>query len=640
MVRAVFLTLVLLAGGVVGATAQEDLLVADFEGRTYGDWQATGEAFGPGPARGTLPDQMPVSGFEGRGLVNSFFRGDETTGTLTSPEFRIERRYLHFLIGGGNHPGETCVNLLLDGQIARTATGPNSEFLRWRTWDVVPLKGKTARIQIVDRHTGGWGHINVDHIIQSDTTRETTDDRDTAISHAMASVRQAAEQAAKDPARPVYHFRAPGNWINDPNGPIFWNGYYHLFYQHNPYGDKWGHMHWGHARSKDLVHWEHLPIALWPSLVRGEEHCFSGCAALNARGRPMLFYTSIGHEVPECWAAVPEDEDLLRWKKHPENPILTARSGGVTLHEWRDPFVFRADGETFMVHGGNLNASKGGQAAVSLYRAKNGELTQWEYLGILFQHPDPKVANVECPNFFRLGEEWLLITSPHRQSDYFIGSFDPGAGKFTAKRQGLMDHSGSFYAPNCLEDSKRRRILWGWVRGFPEGRGWNGCMTLPRVLSIGSDGSLLQQPAPELKKLRGKERRIKDLRLDDRSHLVPDLTGDTLEILAELEPGDAKTMGLKLRRSADGSRAVTVQWDGQALDVAGTRVPVRLGGRKTLKLQVFLDKSVMEVYVDGGRECVTRVLSSPTEDQGVEVFATGGTARVKTLQAWPVKPIW
>ena len=123
------------------AAAEPDILIADFEGDTYGDWKATGEAFGPGPARGTLPGQMAVSGFEGRGLVNTFFKGDGTTGTLTSPEFKIERKYINFLIGGGGHQDKTCINLLVDGKVVRTAVGPNavpggSEELDWESWDV------------------------------------------------------------------------------------------------------------------------------------------------------------------------------------------------------------------------------------------------------------------------------------------------------------------------------------------------------------------------------------------------------------------------------------------------------------------------------------------------------------------------
>ena len=150
-----------------------DILVADFESSNYGTWTTEGDAFGPGPARGTLPRQMPVTGYQGQGLVNTYFNGDGTTGRLTSPSFRVDRKYLRFLIGGGGYPGKTCMNLLVDGRQVRTAVGPNtrgggSEKLAWQQWDLRPFQGKNVVIQIVDDHRGGWGHINVDHILQSD----------------------------------------------------------------------------------------------------------------------------------------------------------------------------------------------------------------------------------------------------------------------------------------------------------------------------------------------------------------------------------------------------------------------------------------------------------------------------------------
>ena len=150
----------------------DDLLIADFEGDTYGDWKVAGAAFGPGPAKGALPNQMGVSGFLGRGLVNTFFQGDKTTGTLTSPPLQLQRKYIHFLAGGGKYPGETCIELLIEEKPVRTATGPNdrsggSEQLAWKTWDITDLRNKSAVIRIIDRRTGGWGHINIDHLFQS-----------------------------------------------------------------------------------------------------------------------------------------------------------------------------------------------------------------------------------------------------------------------------------------------------------------------------------------------------------------------------------------------------------------------------------------------------------------------------------------
>jgi len=157
--------------------ADDDILINDFEAADYGDWKVEGEAFGTGPAKGTLGGQMHVSGFEGKGLVNTFLGGDRPTGKLMSPEFTIERDYIKFLVGGGGHKGKTCMNLLIDGEVVLSAEGPNlqpggSEFLNWENWDVKKYKGKKALLEIVDEASGGWGHINVDQISQSNTKAE------------------------------------------------------------------------------------------------------------------------------------------------------------------------------------------------------------------------------------------------------------------------------------------------------------------------------------------------------------------------------------------------------------------------------------------------------------------------------------
>jgi sucrose-6-phosphate hydrolase SacC (GH32 family) len=631
---------VLLVALACGAWAadREDVLLADFEGKDYGAWKATGEAFGTGPARGTLPDQMPVSGFLGEGLVNSYLRGDDTEGTLTSPEFTVRRKRINFLVGGGRHPGKACVNLLVEGKVVRNATGRNSEHLHWHSWDVAEFEGKKAVIEIVDKQKGGWGHILVDQIVQSDRAPDPGDERKDLLAKAEASVAAAAKKVKDDPDRPIYHLLPPANWSNDPNGPLFYKGWYHLFYQHNPYGDDWGHMHWGHWRSKDLAHWEHQPIALWPSLSQDEDHVFSGCATVNPKGQLMLFYTSIGPRLPEQWAAIPEDDDLIKWKKHPANPLLTEKlHGDVKVHEWRDPFVFRAGGKTCMVLGGNLNANKGGQAVVNVYEAENDDLTKWKYPGVLFQHPDKGVANIECPLFFPLGGKWVLVVSQGKPVQWFVGSLDEKTLRFTAETRGAADY-GDYYAPNCLEDAKGRRVLWGWVQGFRGGRGWNGCMTLPRVLVVSDPpGRLMQSPAPELEKLRGKALPLsEDLALKDAGRVIEGVRGDTLEIRAVFKPGDAKAFGLRVRRSDDGKNAVTIRCDGKQLDVAGTKVPLKAADAS--EWRVFLDHSVLEVYAGG--ECVTRVLYPGKNHLGVEAFAEGGTATLRRLEAWPMRSIW
>jgi len=175
LIPCLLLSLTFTLSAPAGAAEGGDLLITDFEGKTYGEgWKVEGTAFGKAPAKGTLGSQMQVTGFEGKGLVNSFLGGDKPTGRLTSPEFTIERDYIKFLIGGGGHKGKTCMNLLIDGEVVLTATGPNtqpggSEFLNWENWDVRKYKGKKAVLQIVDDASGGWGHINVDQISQGNT---------------------------------------------------------------------------------------------------------------------------------------------------------------------------------------------------------------------------------------------------------------------------------------------------------------------------------------------------------------------------------------------------------------------------------------------------------------------------------------
>lgn len=169
------LCLAMLTGAVLSSPAAAgDVVFADFEAADYGGWKMTGTAFGAGPAAGTLPNQMQVSGFEGQRLVNTYLGGDDSLGTLTSPEFKIDHNYIAFLIGGGGYAGKTCINLVIDDRVVRTATGPNtkpggSEALERAGWDVRDLAGKTARIEIVDAATGGWGHINIDQIVFTDS---------------------------------------------------------------------------------------------------------------------------------------------------------------------------------------------------------------------------------------------------------------------------------------------------------------------------------------------------------------------------------------------------------------------------------------------------------------------------------------
>ena len=455
--------------------------------------------------------------------------------------------------------------------------------------------------------------------------------RQADIAKAMHAVREAIPKAAADPARPVYHFHPPAQWNNDPNGTIFYRGWHHLFYQHNPYEAKWGHMHWGHARSRDLVNWEHLPIALWPSLEKGEEHIFSGGAVLAADGKPRLIYTSIGKQrPPEQWLAIPKDDDLIEWEKYPGNPVLTLVShGSLKVADWRDPFMFVEAGTTYMVCGGNLNGrATGGASAVQLYAATTGDLTAWKHRGTVFTYRNRDVINIECPNLFRMGSQWVLLISPHRPCEYFVGSLDLERCRFQPETYGVLD-PGNDYATNISRDDRGRTILWYWGRTETDpAKGWNCCMAIPRILSLDGAGLLRQQPAEELNSLRGEPRKFDGVALNGEP--VPLGQGDCAEIEAVFRAGGAGAVGLRVRGKTE------IVWDPKGGVLQAGSVKKMLGIAQPLRLRVFLDKRVLEVYANDGEAAIFTTVD-PDADMAIQAFARGGAARLESARVWPLR---
>lgn len=473
----------------------------------------------------------------------------------------------------------------------------------------------------------------------------------------MVAMQAAVPLAIADPERPVYHFRPPANWTNDPNGTIHYRGWHHLFYQLNPAAPRAGNQHWGHARSRDLVNWDHLPIAIAPSSDRGERAIFSGGTIVGADGRVRLFYTSIGHPMPQQWMAVPQDDDLITWDKPSLNPVLTLDvHRDIEVSQWRDPFLFREAGQAFMVLGGNLNNSRGGGGVTLLYRAVTDQMTRWDYLGILHRYHDRQIWNIECPNFFKLGNKWVLIVSPQQACEYFIGELDLAAPRFFPQAHGVLD-AGNAYASNISVDDRGRTILWLWGRtNTNPDKGWNGVMVMPRVLSIGADGFLRQQPAPEFETLRGALTQVAETDIPAGASVVMDqVRGDALEIDAEFVMGGAGEVGFDLRRSMDGRAGLEVRIGRNgSLRVGSARTAISRGLER-YRLRVFLDKRVAEVYVNDGEAATYSTVDAGPQDLGVAVVANAaaaaggvgggrgvgapaGPARVVSLRMWPLKP--
>ena len=186
----------------------------------------------------------------------------------------------------------------------------------------------------------------------------------------------------------------------------------------------------------------------------------------------------------------------------------------------------------------------------------------------LFRHPDPNAPTVECPNFFQLGKQWVLFVSPYGRVQYFTGDFDAASCRFTAHARGLVDYGASFYAPNTMQVPDGRRLVWGWLNGFPGGHGWNGCLSLPRQLSLARDGQLRQIPAPQLAKLRGKPVEWRHLRLsgDGETLRLPE-DEQRLSSGADIRIPSAKRIALELKSGSPGATPLVLTFDGAQLTV-------------------------------------------------------------------------
>jgi len=455
------------------------------------------------------------------------------------------------------------------------------------------------------------------------------------LKRAQKSMALAAKRVKNDPNRPAYHFQPPANWNNDPNGMLFYNGYYHMFYQHNPYGDRWGWMHWGHARSRDLVHWEHMPIALWPSVEKGEAHCFSGSGFLKRNGKPILFYTSIGHEKPEHWAALPLDDDLKNWEKSPANPIIVMDDhGSQFIEDWRDPYLLREAGHVYMVTGGH---PRGGKGSIMLYKALNPELTKWKFMGIPFSGEE---ENWECPNFFKIGDKYVLVYSPHSNVRYYTGYFDPEKVKFTPIYHGIVDYTPSwnFYAPNTLQKNNGRRILFGWIPGFKENQGWQGAISLPRDLSIDGKGRLIQKPVPELRKLRGEQLTERNVKIQNSSKKLQ-INSPQFEMILRIANGGTDQIGLRFNDEKD--KPFEILLTPGMIIFGEEKVDLNSSiNEKIQSVQFFFDRTVIEIYVNNGLFCVTKVIYPDKENLNFELFSRENELNIDTISIWKMKSIW
>ncbi|HPO36773.1 MAG TPA: 2,6-beta-D-fructofuranosidase [Kiritimatiellia bacterium] len=696
------------------AAPRPDIVLADFEGADYGAWWAEGSAFGKAPARGTLPGQMPVSGFDGKGLANSFNGGDGATGLLTSPPFVIERRHFSFLIGGGGWPRKTCINLIVDGETVRTATGPNlkpggSEALEPAGWDVTDLAGRTARIQIVDLATGGWGHINIDQIVACDAppppriqvTREVTADKRwmllpvkngaktckmevrsgaevlrffdielaegepdwwapfdagawqgrrltlwanklPAASKGLENVRFADEAFPKaglygEALRPRIHFSPARGWNNDPNGLVFYNGEYHLFFQHNPYGVNWGNMHWGHAVSKDLVHWTEVGEALYPDelgpMYSGSavvDHANTSGFGKDGKAPLVLIYTAAGNPASQCIA---HSLDGRTFTKYAGNPVVKNITGGN-----RDPKVFWHAPTRRWVMALYVGYT-GKRHTIELLASSN--LREWTRLSTVGGDTGGGHYLYECPDLFELAvagspdRQWVLFGA---DAQYAVGAFDGTVFKPAAER--LRGHWGSiYYAAQTFDNAPGgRRILIPWLRAPSPGMSFNQCMGLPQELGLAHTSAgvrLTRRPVAEVAALR--ERTAAFGPFEAATGKAQPLT----ELQAEL-------LELHIACSLSPDADVTFDVRGIPLRYHAARQELTLGTHKTawpveggnLALILFVDRTCIELFSQDG--LLYAPVAAIPDPKLKTVTWTVGAGQVKALRgsAHALRSIW
>jgi len=494
------------------------------------------------------------------------------------------------------------------------------------------------------------------------------------IAALMPMLLQAQNQPVATPQwRPVYHFTAAKNWINDPNGLIYLNGVYHMYYQHNPFENKWGHMSWGHATSKDLLHWQHLPVAI-PEIETKDTTTmiFSGSAVLdehntsgfgkNGKGAIVAIYT--GHQPKqgkESQFIAYSNDGGLTYTNYTGNPVVDINKG-----DFRDPSVIWLEDQRKWL----MTVAEPGAHKILFYSSAN--LKEWELLSEFSNQGDTRKI-WECPSLTPMYVEgdpakkkWLLMISsgnPDAQQglQYFIGDFD--GRRFIndnpVESKLFVDYGKTFYAAipyNNLPGNKQTMI--GWLVPFETPtHPWRGQMSIPRDLLLKSTPEgvrLYQQPADviaaSLAKLPASKRLLKKqftvngaLALDNAKRF----RSNAYWLDATFSIGTAEDFGFRIAQQKNGSKVVaetvigynakrnelyiTQMKDGKVTGNTEKMEVVPVGGK--VRLQILFDKSSLEVFVNGGEKVLTTLLFPGENANGLTLFANG-TVQVDSLKGW------
>ena len=489
---------------------------------------------------------------------------------------------------------------------------------------------------------------------------------------------ESRKKMAGDPYRPIYHYVNPENRLNDPNGLCFWKGRWHLFYQAYPPEDP--RQHWGHAVSDDLIHWRDLPYAIYPN---PERCCFSG-ATLVEKDRVIAMYhgTVVGNMV-----AVSDDPLLLNWKKVTGKAVIPMVNpdGSVPPYRVFDPCIWKKGGMYYSLSAGTLPNGPGGKRVRANFLLRSKDLAKWEYL-----HPfveDDRYSLVgddgACPYFWPIGDKHILLHFSHMSGGkYLLGDYDKKRDKFVVTAGGDFNFGphapAGVHAPSATPDGKGGVIvIFNMNPGKPT-KGWNQIMTLPRRLTVlpkGGIDPLGIEPAGDIESLRYNHQHVGTMNLPANEEVVlKNIKGNAMEIIAEIDPKKAPMVEMNVLRSPGSqettrimffknrgyrhreygrtneyskkySSLITIDSSYSSIlpDVksrAPETAPVFIDKNEPLKLRVFIDRSVVEVFVNG-KQCVAmRVYPGLADSVGVSLRSQGKDAELKSLDAWQMKNIY
>ncbi len=500
----------------------------------------------------------------------------------------------------------------------------------------------------------------------------------------VQSTRLLREKLLADPYRPGYHFCVPedNGRPGDSNGCFYSNGRYHLMYLYNRSGVGFC---WGHISSKDLVHWRHHPDAIGPGC--GDDGCFSGGGFVDDDGTAVLSYWMLWG-AKGIGLAKSSDRHYDTWQKLDANPVIRSTEWGITetkgadgkplIYGSADPTnIWKKDGRYYILTGNLLALNKYGRKSDSpkrfkgdhLYLFESQDLESWSYKGEFYERNPKWTDDSEdnmCPSFLPLpsgpnggepsGKHLLLFISHNKGCQYYIGDYDTKNDRFIPNNHGRMTWvDNTYFAPEALIDGEGRQIMWSWLTDNPKGeetKGWSGVYGLPRSLWLGEDGTLRMRPVKELEMLRCDEKTWSDITLAAGDTKTLDgIVGDSCELEITIESATARHYGVKVRASAGGEEETLLYYDAQGKHLvfdstrsgvdgrrAVERAPFALRNGEPLKLRVFVDKSVVEVYANDRQAICRRVFPGRPDSLKAVLFGVGGTTKLPSARAWEMMP--